>query len=77
MRARRNADGLGYVRLSAMGPGLCRRVTSLRLMRSVDVIMCLVHPALRVRITGEVEQPAQQADAIASPEPEASREPGK
>src|ERR1022692_517362 len=43
----------------------------------IDVSMSLVHPALRVRIAHEVEQPAQQANAIPPPEPEVSRGTGK
>src|SRR5260370_29388717 len=71
VRARRNAEGLAYVRPSATGRGPCRRVTSLR---PVNVGLCFVRPAERIRIVGEIEQPAQQPNAIISPEPETSCE---
>src|SRR5258708_19554671 len=71
VRARRNAEGLAYVRPSATGRGPCRRVTSLR---PVNVGLCFVRPAERIRIVGEIEQPAQQPNAIISPEPETSSE---
>jgi hypothetical protein len=75
--ARRNADGLAYARLSAMGRGLCRRVTFLLLMLSVDVSLRLFGPLTFVRTVSEVEQPAKQLDTVAPLETEASRERGK
>jgi hypothetical protein len=52
-------------------------VTFLLLVLSVDVSLRLIGPLALVRIVNEVEQPAQQPDAVAPREPEAGRERGK
>jgi hypothetical protein len=60
-----------------MGRGLCRRVTFLLLMLSVDVSLRLFGPLTLIRTVSEVEQPVQQPDTVAPLKPEAGRKRGK